>query len=245
MASKKVNVDFTGVESFNRPSEGQHVVKIVSAEMKQSQGGNDMIVVTFGVTKGSDKGARCIENYPLAENALWKLKGLLQAIGMKCDGKVRLDLDKLIGKVCIITVSEEEYEGKIRSRVQECKKLAAVADEEDDDEDQDEEDDSDDDEDDEEEEAPKKKPTKKSPAKAAPKKKAPMNPPEDEDEDDDDDWDDEDEDDEEEEEPAPKKKPAKKAASAKKTPAKKAPAKKKPEPEDDDDEDDDDDWDEE
>lgn len=249
MASKKVNVDFTGVESFNRPSEGQHVVKIVSAEMKQSQGGNDMIVVTFEVTKGSDKGARCIENYPLAENALWKLKGLLQAIGMKCDGKVRLDLDKLIGKVCIITVSEEEYEGRIRARVQECKKLAAVADEEDDDEDQDEEDDSDDDEDDEdeeEEEAPKKKPTKKAPAKTAPKKKAPMNPPEDEDEDDDDDdWDDEDEDDDEEEEPAPKKKPAKKAAPAKKTPAKKAPAKKKPEPEDDDDEDDDDDWDEE
>lgn len=248
MASKKVNVDFTGVESFNRPSEGQHVVKIVSADMKQSQGGNDMIVVTFEVTKGSDKGARCIENYPLAENALWKLKGLLQAIGMKCDGKVRLDLDKLIGKVCIITVSDEEYEGKIRSRVQECKKLAAVADEEDD-EDQDEEDDSDDDEDDEEEEeeeAPKKKPTKKAPAKKAPKKKAPMNPPEDEDEDDDDDdWDDEDEDDDEEEEPAPKKKPVKKAAPAKKTPAKKAPAKKKPEPEDDDDEDDDDDWDEE
>lgn len=247
MASKKVNVDFTGVESFNRPSEGQHVVKIVSADMKQSQGGNDMIVVTYEVTKGSDKGARCIENYPLAENALWKLKGLLQAIGMKCDGKVRLDLDKLIGKVCIITVSDEEYEGKIRSRVQECKKLAAVADEEDD-EDQDEEDDSDDDEDDEEEEeeeAPKKKPTKKAPAKKAPKKKVPMNPPEDEDEDDDDDdWDDEDED-EEEEEPAPKKKPVKKAAPAKKTPAKKAPAKKKPEPEDDDDEDDDDDWDEE
>ena len=246
MASKKVNVDFTGVESFNRPSEGQHVVKIVSAEMKQSQGGNDMIVVTFGVTKGSDKGARCIENYPLAENALWKLKGLLQAIGMKCDGKVRLDLDKLIGKVCIITVSEEEYEGKIRSRVQECKKLAAVADEDDDDEDQDEEDDSDDDEEEEEEEAPKKKPTKKAPAKAATKKKAPMNPPEDEDEDDDDDdWDDEDEDDDDEEEPAPKKKPVKKVAPAKKTPAKKAPAKKKPEPEDDDDEDDDDDWDEE
>lgn len=246
MASKKVNVDFTGVESFNRPSEGQHVVKIVSAEMKQSQGGNDMIVVAFEVTKGSDKGARCIENYPLAENALWKLKGLLQAIGMKCDGKVRLDLDKLIGKICIITVSDEEYEGKIRSRVQECKKLAAVADEEDDDEDQDEEDDSDDDEDDEEEEAPKKKPTKKASAKTATKKKAPMNPPEDEDEDDDDDdWDDEDEDDDEEEEPAPKKKPVKKAAPAKKTPAKKAPAKKKPEPEDDDDEDDDDDWDEE
>lgn len=225
MASKKVKVDFTGVESFQRPSEGEHVCKIVSAELKQSQGGNDMIVVAFEVTKGQDKGARVYENYPLAENALWKLKGMLQAIGMKCDGKVQLDLDKLIGKICIVSVIDDEYNGQVRSRVQECRKLAAVAEDEDDDED----DIDDEDEDDEEEEpAPKKKATAKKPSKPAPKKKAAMNPPE---EDDDDEWD---EDEEEEEEPV--KKPAKK-------PAKKAPAKKKPEPEEE--EDDDDDWDDE
>ena len=180
MASKKVRVDFTGVESFNRPSEGQHVAKIASAEVKQSQGGNDMIVVAFEVTKGQDKGARAFENYPLAENALWKLKGMLQAIGMKCDGKVQLDLDKLVGKVCIIITADEEYEGKLRTRIQECKKLAATADEDDDDEDID-----DEVEDDEVEEAPKKKaPAKKTPAKKKPE-------PEDEDDDDDDDWDEE------------------------------------------------------
>lgn len=237
MASKKVKVDFTGVESFQRPSEGEHVCKIVSAELKQSQGGNDMIVVAFEVTKGQDKGARVYENYPLAENALWKLKGMLQAIGMKCDGKVQLDLDKLIGKICIVSVIDDEYNGQVRSRVQECRKLAAVAEDEDDDEDDiDDEDDEDDEE--EEEPAPKKKAAAKKPSKPAPKKKAAMNPPEEDDEEeDDDDWD---EDDEEEEEPV--KKPAKKAAPAKK-PAKKAPAKKKPEPEED--EDDDDDWDDE
>lgn len=237
MASKKVKVDFTGVESFQRPSEGEHVCKIVNAELKQSQGGNDMIVVTFEVTKGQDKGARVFENYPLAENALWKLKGMLQAIGMKCDGKVQLDLDKLIGKVCIVSVIDDEYNGQIRSRVQECRKLAAVAEDEDEDDI-----DEDEDDDEEEEEAPKKKAPAKKESKPAPKKKAPMNPPEEDDEDEDDeDWDDEDE---EEEEEKPAKKAAKKpAAPAKKTPAKKAPAKKKPEPEDD--EDDDDDWDEE
>ena len=224
MASKKVKVDFSGVESFQRPSEGEHVAKIVSAELKQSQGGNDMIVVAFEVTKGQDKGSRVFENYPLVENALWKLKGMLQAIGMKCDGKVQLDLDKLIGKVCIISVADEEYDGRIRSRLQECRKLAAVADEDEDDEDIEEDDE-------EEEEQPKKK----APAKAE-KKKAPMNPPEDDEDEDDDDWDDEEE---EEEKPAPKKKAAKKA-----TPAKKTPAKKKSEPEDDEDEDDDD-WEEE
>lgn len=235
MASKKIKLDFTGVESFQRPSEGEHVCKIVNAELKQSQGGNDMIVVTFEVTKGQDKGARVFENYPLAENALWKLKGMLQAIGMKCDGKVQLDLDKLIGKICIVSVIDDEYNGQVRSRVQECRKLAAVADDEDDEDI--------DDEDDEEEEAPKKKAPAKKESKPAPKKKAPMNPPEEDDEDEDDeDWDDEDE---EEEEEKPAKKPAKKSAAPAKKPVKKAPAKKKPEPEDDDDEDDDDDWDEE
>ena len=228
MASKKVRVDFSGVESFQRPSEGEHVAKIVSAELKQSQGGNDMIVVAFEVTKGQDKGSRVFENYPLVENALWKLKGMLQAIGMKCDGKVQLDLDKLIGKVCIISVTDEEYDGKIRSRIQECRKLAAVADEDEDDEDIEE-----------EEEEEEEQPKKKAPAKAE-KKKAPMNPPEDDEDEDDDDWDDEEEEEEEEEKPAPKKKAAKKA-----TPAKKTPAKKKSEPEDDEDEDDDDDWEEE
>lgn len=241
MASKKVKVDFTGVESFQRPSEGQHVVKIVSAEVKQSQGGNDMIVVAFEVTKGQDKGARVYENYPLAENALWKLKGMLQAIGMKCDGKVQLDLDKLIGKVCIVEVIDDEYNGQIRSKVQECRKLAATAEKDDEDEDDDDEveEDEDDDEEEEEEEAPKKPAKKAAPKTAAKKssKKPPMNPPEeDEDDEDDEDWDDDEDD---EEEPAPKKKAAKKPAPAKK-PAKKATAKKKPEPEED--EDDDEDW---
>lgn len=240
MAGKKVKVDFTGVESFNRASEGQHVVKIATAEMRESQGGNDMISVAFEVTKGQDKGARVFENYPLAENALWKLKGMLQAIGMKCEGKVQLDLDKLVGKVCIIEVAHEEYDGKLRARVQECRKLAAAAEDDEDEVDEDEFDD------DEEEETPKKKaPDKKEKSKPASNKKAPMNPPEDEDDEDEDDEDWDEDDDEEEEEPAPKKKDAKKSAPAKKTPAKKAPAKKKPEPEDDDDEDEDDDWDEE
>lgn len=229
----KVKLDFTGVESYGRLSEGQHVAKIASAEIKQSQGGNDMIVVAFEAIKGSDKGSRAYENYPLAENALWKLKGMLQAIGMKCDGKVQLDLDKLIGKVCIIETADEEYNGSIRARIQQCKKLEAVAESEDEEDE--------DDEDEDEDEAPKKKAPAKKAVKEEAKtaKKKPMNPPDEDedDEDEDEDWDDE----EEEEEPAPKKK------AAKKEPEKKAPAKakkpvKKSEPEDDDD---DDDWDEE
>lgn len=246
--SRKMKLDFTGVESFERAPEGRHVCKIVSADLKQSQGGNDMIVVAFEVTKGEGKGARVYENYPLVETALWKLKGLLQAIGMKADGKVQLDLDKLIGKVCEVEVKYEEYEGKTRARVDSVYKLRPAAskdseddDDDDDDEDIEEEDDDEDDEDDEEEEEkPAKKPVKKE-ADKKPEKKPAKKPAkqEEDDEDDDDDWDDEDDDDEEEEEPAPKKKSSKKPE---KKPAKKPVKKSEPE---DDDEDDDDDWDEE
>ena len=205
--ARKMTLDFTGVESFKKASEGLHVCKIATAEVKQSQGGNDMIVVAYEVIKGDDKTARVYENYVLAENSLWKLKGLLQAIGMKADGKVSLDLDKLIGKVVNVMVKHEEYDGKIRARVDEVSKFtAATADEDADDDDSD---------DEVEEEAPKKsKPAKK-----------PMNPPEEED---DEEWE---EDEEEDEEPAPKKKPKKEESK----PAKKAP--KKPEPEEDEDDD--------
>ena len=215
--SRTMKLDFTGVESFLRASEGEHIVKIAAADIKQSQGGNDMIVVQFEVVRGDDKGARVFENYPLVETALWKLKGLLQAIGMKADGKVQIDLDRLIGKTCIINVFHEEYEGKVRAKVESVRKFTADVEEDADDEDED------------EDEQPKKA-EKSKPAK---KEKAPINPPADE-EDDDDDWDDEEE---EEEKPAPKK--AKKESKAEK-PAKKAPKKS----DDDDDDWDDDDWDE-
>lgn len=229
---KKINVDLTGVESFQRASEGEHTAKIVSAEVKQSQGGNDMVVVCFEVTKGEDKGARVYENYPLIDTALWKLKGLLQAIGMKADGKVQIDLDKLVGKVVTIVVKHEEYEGKVRAKIDEVRKFstASASDDEDDEDEDDDSDDEAEDEDDEEEEAPKKK----APAKKASKK---SEPEEDEDDDDDDDWDDDDEDEEEEEE-KPAKKTTKKAPA--KATKKAAPKKKAPEPEEDDD---DDDWD--
>lgn len=229
--SRKMKLDFTGVESFQRASEGVHTCKIVSADEKPSSNGNDMIVVAFEVTKGEDKGSRVFENYPLIDTALWKLKGLLQAIGMKADGKVQLDLDKLIGKTLSVTVTHEEYNGSIRARVDSVNKISASEDADDEDED----------EEDEIEEEQEEKPVKKS--KATSKKPA-MNPPEEDDEDDEDDEDwDEDDDEEEEEKPAPKTKKASKPEK-KKAPEKKS-AKKSKSDEDEDDEDwDDDDWDE-
>jgi len=228
--SRKMKLDFTGVESFQRASEGEHVCKIVAADEKVSSGGNDMIVVAFEVIRGEDKTARVYENYPLIDTALWKLKGLLQAIGMKADGKVQLDLDKLIGKTCIVNVKHEEYDGKIRARVESVKKLVGS------DADSDEEGDDADDDEEEEEKPAKTKATPEKKSAPAPAKK----PAKAEEDDDDDDWDEDDDEDEEESMPKPKK-PEKSKAPEKK-PEKSA--KKSKKDDDDDDDWDDDDWDE-
>lgn len=197
MAKRKMKLDFTGVETFNMPAEGVHKVKIEKIEETVSQGGNDMFKVTFVVIAGASKGCKVIENYPLIDTALWKLKGLLEAIGMKADGRVQIDLDKMEGKTLELTVKYEEYEGKDRARVAETRKVgAAITGDEDDideDEDADDDDELDEDEDEDEKSTKSKKSEPKSKKSTKSKKKA---EPEPEDEDDDDDWDDWDDDEE-------------------------------------------------
>lgn len=222
-SNRKLKVDMTGVESYTRCSEGEHLAKVKKVEMGTVQGsGDDCIKAVFEVLKGADKGCQVFETFSLSEKALWKLKSFLQAIGIKADGKLTLDLDKLEGKVCVIDVIHEEYNGQKRAKISSYLKESA----EDEDEDEDDEEEGDDeDEDEEEEEAPKSK-------KSAPAKKGKKQPePEDDDEDD-----------EDEEEEEPPKKSAKKSFK-KEAPAKSSKKSKKPEPEEDED-DEDDDWDE-
>ncbi len=212
--ARRVKLDMTGVESYTRCPEGEWLAKLSSIEEGTVQGsGDDCLKARFEVIKGSAEGCAVFETFSLTEKALWKLKGFLEAIGMKANGKLSLDLDKLEGKVCIIDVIHDEYNGQKRA------KIASYLKPEDDEEDEDEE------EDEEEEEAPRKS-AKKAPAKPAKKSKPVEEDEEEEDEDEDDE--------EEEEEPKPRK------ASKKSPPAKKAPAKTKKKAEED--EDDDDDW---
>ena len=222
--SRKLKVDMTGVESYTRCPEGEHLARVKKMEMGTVQGsGDDALKAVFEVIKGDGKGCQVFETFSLGEKALWKLKQFLTAIGVKADGKLSLDLDKLEGKLCLLDVIHEEYNGQKRAKISNYSKPSDDSDDEDEDEEYD------DDEDEEEDVKPPKKSAKKAPAKKG--KKQPE-PEEDDDEDEDDD--------EEDEEPAPKsKKSSKKAAPAKTTKK----SKKKPEPEEDED-DEDDDWDE-
>lgn len=221
--SRRMKVDMTGVESYSRCPEGQFPAKLVQLEECTIQGsGDDGLKAKFEVTGGSGKGSNVFETFSLAEKALWKLKMLLEAMGLKANGKMTLDLDKLEGKSVGIEVVHDEYNGRKQAKIAQYLKLSELEDTEAD------EDDEDDDDEDEDEE-PVKKPAKKAPAKKS--KKQPE--PEDDDEDED-----EEEDDEEEEKPAPKKSSKKATAKAAKKSAKKS---KKDEDDDEDDWEDDED----
>ena len=230
--SRKVKVNMEGVESFTRCPEGEWLAQLKKAEMGEVQGsGDDCIKAQFEVIKGSAKGNTVFETFSLTEKALWKLKSFLDAVGMKSTGKLTLDLDKMEGKVCIIDVIHDEYNGQKRAKISAYIKPGEDEDDEDDDIDDDEDIDDEDDED-EEEEAPKKKGKKAAPDKSASTKKSKKPEPED-------DEDDEDDDEDEEDEPPIKSKKGKKAAPDKSSKKSSAKSKKKAKDED---EDEDDDW---
>lgn len=223
--ARTVKVDMTGVENYSKASEGIHTAKVSEILEKTTQGGDPMLQFSFEVTKGESRGCKVFEAFTLTDKALWKFKAFLNAVGIKAEGKIKIDLDKLIGKVCDIEVFWDEYNGQTRAKIADYYKAGKGNDPDgdtayntDDDEDEDEDD---------EDETPVKKPAKDK------TKKAP------EPVDDDEDEDNEDEDDEPEEKPAPKKRGRKPKAAKEEKPAKKA--KKEPEPDPDDD-DDDDEW---
>ena len=238
MAKRTITVDMTGVETFSKVSEGIHTAKVKEINTTTTQAGDDALQVIFEVIKGEDKGGRVFETFTLIDKALWKFKAFLKAIGVKHEGKIKIDLDKLIGKTCDIEVFWNEYNGQTYTKISDYFPIGKTAyDEEEDEEEEQEEDE----EEEQEEEQEEVKPAKRGrPAK----NKKPIKKEEPEEDEEDDDFDDDEEEEEEEEEEV---KPAKRSKAAKeKKVAKSKKAVKEPEPEDEDDDfddDDDDEWD--
>ena len=174
--ARKVKLDFTGVQAYKKCEEGIHVAKLIQIDEGTTQAGDDMLKATFEVTQGDSKGARVFDNFTLTDKALWKLKLFLTSIGVKSEGKVVIELDRLVGKSVNIEVGNEDYNGQTRAKILSYSALAVAADD-----------------DDEEEEQEEEKPAKKSKKEAPAKKEAPKKESEEDDDDweDDEDWEDE------------------------------------------------------
>lgn len=135
-SSKRVTVDLSGVESSRKAiPEGQYVVSVNDASMENSSKGNDYIKFEFEVIEGAHKGAKLYHNCSLQPQALFNLKGVLEALGFTIPAKAfDLDLSDLIGLECEVEVGHETYDGKKRARIVEF-----ISSEEEEDEDEEEE----------------------------------------------------------------------------------------------------------
>lgn len=103
MANNIFELDFTGIESSNLIPEGTHTVVVSDAEFKKASTGSDQLQVTFKTADGAVRSSW----YNLQPQALWKLKGFLETIGIPCEGKIKLNTKTIIGKTCQITVEKD------------------------------------------------------------------------------------------------------------------------------------------
>lgn len=181
-------IDFTNVKEgsgFNkrRLPAGDYLARITRVEDSPSKKDGEAQWL-FTLTPEGHKSAAFPYYCKLVENQLWKLRNLIQEAGIAVPKKkIKLDPEKLVGKLVGITLEDDEYDGKDQSVIAAIFEASEVTDsqlpaEPDEDEDEDEED-----------------------TPPPPKKKAAAKPEPEDDEDD------------EEDEPAPApKKAAKKAA---------------------------------
>lgn len=96
---------------------GEYVVKATAAETNEDDEGRTYIKWTFQVTAGKGKGATISTNTYITPKALWKLRELLECMGIEIGNSVQdLDLDEAIkeGSEFVIEVEEgnERADGK-------------------------------------------------------------------------------------------------------------------------------------
>jgi hypothetical protein len=163
-----VAVDFSDTESrggkkgsrSSRVPPGDYFAKVKAAALTKSPDKETPeIKITYVITRGKKKGSTLIDDLYLTKKALWRVRQTWEAAGIKVPSKrVKLDPSRIIGKEVAVTVEDDEYENKVRSRVidtfllSELEELRQSEDdlEEDEDESEDEEEEENEDEDEEE-----------------------------------------------------------------------------------------------
>lgn len=118
-AKRGINVDFTGVEAGGIVvPEDDYLVEVEDVEQKTSEtSGNDYLALTLKVADGDHKGKKLFHNCSLQPQALFNLRGVLEALGFEVpNGPMEFDPADMIGQQCGVTVAHETYEGKKKAR---------------------------------------------------------------------------------------------------------------------------------
>lgn len=109
-----MNLDFSNVQGGTLLAEGMYNVTIESIEEKTSSTGKPMLLVRF---REESTKAAIFENYVLQENCLWKLKELLVAAGIECDGAIDFDTEDLLGLVFKAKIVQDDYNDSTVNRI--------------------------------------------------------------------------------------------------------------------------------
>jgi len=127
--SDNVRVNFSGVEEEIRKHtqraaklpDGDYLVKILDASMRENEdtGSRGINVRAQVVRPLKYKGKTQFGYCSLKKNALWNLRNLINAaFGRNVAGKtLDLDLGKFKDKIVGAVIEEDEYQGKVRSRI--------------------------------------------------------------------------------------------------------------------------------
>lgn len=113
-----ITVDFSDTESSGIPDEGDYLLEVDEVEQKTSDNsGADYLSITFKIADGDFKGKKVWHNCSLQPQALFNLRGLLEALGMEVtSGKFQLDPADMIGLTCGASLAHEQYNGKTKAR---------------------------------------------------------------------------------------------------------------------------------
>lgn len=116
-----ITVNFSGVESGGRKCpDGTYEAEITSADIEESSAGNPMIVAKWKILKGKFKGTTIFDNISLTPQALWKLKTLLEALGIDAqeeDVEASEYAEAIVEQPCTVIVTNETYEGEQRPKI--------------------------------------------------------------------------------------------------------------------------------
>lgn len=118
--SSSISVDFEGVESGGASAvpEANYLIEVDECTKETSgNSGADYLKFVFKIEGGAYNGRKLFHNCSLQPQALFNLRGLLEALGFEVpDGPMDLDITDLVGEKCGVATANEKYEGKDRSR---------------------------------------------------------------------------------------------------------------------------------
>lgn len=113
-----ITIDLSDTESSGIPDEGDYLLEVDEVEVKTSDNsGADYLSIQMKIVEGDFKGKKVWHNCSLQPQALFNLRGLMEALGMEVtSGKFQLDPADMIGLTCGASLAHEQYNGKTKAR---------------------------------------------------------------------------------------------------------------------------------